>query len=959
VRRRLAVIVALTACTAAPDSRGPPALAQPESLYFHGQIDSARALWRAELTRAGAQHDSARVAQVLTWLGLAAWKQGDLAEARRIGEQALALKLRRGFAADLAKSYNALGLVAWHQARLTDGDSLFGHAIVRAQATGDTKALAAATANLGLIRVEQGRFAAARDDLQVAGRLARDVGESRLEGNALTNLAMLDIRTGDAAAAIPELEQARAAYRSVGLTAQEQNALGQLGTAYDALGEPRLALAALDSALAQARAQGLRQEEASDLEALARQYRTAGDLHRALDFYARARAIDADQDLQTEFGADLREEAEIYAVLGDLDGSHRHAAEALARHRKLDAPLEVFADHLLLADLATRAHHDAAADAELGSARTLAARFDIRTARVDVALAEARVAGARGDPRRVLRVLAVAAPDLSRGGYDTEWEAAALRSRAAAQLGRLPDAVAAGREAVAAVEHIRGRFGSGQLRTSFLADRAAAYADLVDVLLRQGRGAEAFEVSDAARGRALLEHLAVTGRATPLVDAAVRPLQESEALRRQITALVSKIDEAERDIASGADPAESASVRMLYDEVARARTQYEAALVTAAEHAGDVDPLLGGGVVDATQLRASLRGDEALVEYLVAADRVWSFVVTRDTIAWFETAITRKNLVSRVRLARDLVGHPAGPGATAPPVLGALFDVLVRPAVQSGALHGVHRLIVVPHDVLTYLPFAALRDEATGRFLVEDYALLLLPSAAVLPAVRQRPSFAGWSSSGSVFAPLPDDLPATRGEATAVRAAFEQVAARLGRSATERRFRAALGAGGIVHVASHGRLDAANPLFSAITFAARSAAPDDDGRFEVHELLGLTVSSPLVFLSGCETGLGPAGSTSFARGEDYATLAQAFLFAGARNVVATLWRVEDDGAGAFAALFYRYLGADDPVMSLARAQRALLSHSRYTAPYYWAPYVVSGEGRMLVLPQTRRQVSVR
>jgi hypothetical protein len=98
-------------------------------------------------------------------------------------------------------------------------------------------------------------------------------------------------------------------------------------------------------------------------------------------------------------------------------------------------------------------------------------------------------------------------------------------------------------------------------------------------------------------------------------------------------------------------------------------------------------------------------------------------------------------------------------------------------------------------------------------------------------------------------------------------------------------------------VASHAELDPSNPLFSAIAFAPHSTALDDDGRFELHELLGMAVSSPLVFLSGCETGLGPAGSTSFARGEDYATLAQAVLYAGARNVVATLWRVEDDGGG--------------------------------------------------------------
>jgi CHAT domain-containing protein len=274
--------------------------------------------------------------------------------------------------------------------------------------------------------------------------------------------------------------------------------------------------------------------------------------------------------------------------------------------------------------------------------------------------------------------------------------------------------------------------------------------------------------------------------------------------------------------------------------------------------------------------------------------------------------------------------------------LAALFETLVRPALRSGVLRGVRRLVVVPHDVVTYLPFAALRDDSAGRYLVQDYTLAYLPSAAALPALRGRARPAAAVSEAVVFAPLPDELPATRGEAAAVRGALGHATLRLGASATERRFRAAVAAGGIVHVASHGRLDAMNPVFSSIAFAPRSRSPDDDGRIELHELLGLSVASPLVFLSGCETGLGLAGSTDFARGEDYATLAQAFLFAGARNVVATLWRVEDEGAGAFAEAFYRQLRSVEPAEALARAQRELLSHSRYSGPFYWGGYVFSG-----------------
>jgi CHAT domain-containing protein len=107
----------------------------------------------------------------------------------------------------------------------------------------------------------------------------------------------------------------------------------------------------------------------------------------------------------------------------------------------------------------------------------------------------------------------------------------------------------------------------------------------------------------------------------------------------------------------------------------------------------------------------------------------------------------------------------------------------------------------------------------------------------------------------------------------------------------------------------------------------------------------------LVFLSGCETGLGPAWSTSFARGDDYATLSQAFLHAGARNVVATLWPVEDVGAAAFARRFYQGLMGAPPPEAMAEAQRAMIENAKYSAPYYWAGYELSGAGDLRSVQQ--------
>ena len=109
--------------------------------------------------------------------------------------------------------------------------------------------------------------------------------------------------------------------------------------------------------------------------------------------------------------------------------------------------------------------------------------------------------------------------------------------------------------------------------------------------------------------------------------------------------------------------------------------------------------------------------------------------------------------------------------------------------------------------------------------------------------------------------------------------------------------------------------------------------------------------SNLVFLSGCETALGRAGGTRFSPGDDYVTLAQAFLQSGVRNVVATLWRVDDDAAAIFAEHFYDELRTLPPAPALAAAQRRMSREARYAAPYFWAGYQLLGDGQPVLLAQ--------
>lgn len=931
-----------------------------DSLYRQGDFEAARVRYEEALERARQASDAVTEATLLTSLGLTAWRLGDHAAARRLGEEALAVKRREGLDSLLFRSHNALGLLAWSQSRFFDAVEQYGAAFEIAEARGDTANLAKASNNLALVLNDLGEFEQARRYFGQALIGARSVADTLIQGRALNNLGMLARQVGNPRGAIQHLEQARELYAAIGDVTGDENALSQLGNAYLALGSPGEALVYLDSALALSRQHGLRQAEASNLELLAGVYAEAGDFRRALRLLEEAAEIDAELGLEFEEGVVLRGQAAVHSELGAFEAALHAASEALALHRGIGATREELSDLVLLAELAEGVGERDAAKEHIAAAHRLAVESSAPAARVEVALARARLAETRGEWTRVSESLDAVAEDLREAGYQEEWEASALRGRAYARLGFPDKAVEAGRRAVYAAERVRGSYGSSVLRTSFLAERQRTYFDLVTGLLALGRAEEAFQVADRARGRALLEHLAAA-TSDGGARTAVRELAEGERLLRQIDTLVVRLEEL-REYPPEGDGAETE--RRLLSDLERKRSDYEA-LLTRTETIDPGAALLVGRGADLKTIIAALKPEEALLQYLVGGNRILLFAATADGLQIFETPVEGENLIGRIRLARDLLSRPddrpsgtgSATGSSARPsaltvVLERLHELLLGSAREEGLLAAKNRLIIVPHAELAYVPFGALIDPSTGRYVAADHALVHLPSATALPVLRA--SVREWAGAGRdqlaaerarpvAYAPFPDRLPATAAEARAFERVLNGARARIGRRATEASFRRSLAAAPIVHAATHGVLNPRNPMFTRIELS-RGSGPSspDDGRFELHELMQLPVVGSLVFLSGCETGLAMAWSTEFVTGEDYATLAQAFLYAGARSVVATLWRIEDEGAAAFATAFYEALRDQAPADALAEAQRELMDDSRFGAPFYWAAYRLSG-----------------
>ena len=919
-------------------------IASGEPLYWDGEYEQARTLWQTALERATMEENDVARARALTWLGLVAFRLGDYEESQALGQEALDFKLRLNLVEDLPKSYNALGLIALSQGRLGEAALLFRKTIEAARAVDDHEALAKAANNLGLVQADLGEFTLARAGFQESVTSARALEDPLIEGRALSNLGMLEARLGDPLAAIGLFEVARQRYRESGDVTGEQHTLGQQGVAYAALGEPRRAIAVLDSALSLARKHGLRLEEASDLELIGEFHRDAGDYQGALEYYRKAGEINAELGLTIEAGVDLRRAAESYASLGDMEQARHLAERALAVHRTAEAHVETLDDLLVLTEIESRFAPPPRVPSWLDEARDLAIRLDSRPARLGVLLTEVRIADQAGESRRVLSLLDAADENLADLDYEALGEIQALRARAWARLGRLDKAAEAGRYAVAALERARERYGSGYLRTRFVSERRAVYAQLVEILVELGAVEEALEVADAARGRALLDHLGAARDGAPTRAAEPLPA-EGEELLREIDGVMELVNDLEAIPPDERDSVHEETLGRLAARLGTLRGEYEAFLVRLEERAPRPAAILGNRSVGAGEIRAALVPGEVLIEYFVGTDRLLIFTVSVKEIRAIDVAVTESSLARQIRLVRELTGRPLGGRGDPSAVLESLHERLLRPVLDTGSLAAAKRLLVVPHGVLDHVPFAALRNPGTSRYLAEDFLLTSLPSAASLPAIRAVGLNVETEGRATVFVPFANFLPGTRAEGVAVRRELRDADLLEGKEANEFAVRRALASTGIVHIASHGVLNVRNPLFSRIEMQpGRSGRNGEDGRLEVHELLDIPIRSPLVFLSGCETASGEAWSSAFAAGEDYATLARVMLYSGARSVVATLWAIDDRGAAVFAARFYGHLRSRSSAEALALAQRDMIRSGRYEDPYYWAGYRLSGPG---------------
>jgi CHAT domain-containing protein len=928
--------------------------------YRASQLDSAEAYLGRARDLAEIVGDRQTAVNAVGTLGSVAKDRGDLRRAQELYGRALELRSRNGDARGAAADHNNLGLLSVALGNVDEARSQYKQSLSIARQHSLDEPAAAALLNLGNVASAQAEYAEAADRYGEALSIYRSLGYQADVALVLHNLGYLALRRGDYGVAKARLNEAYRTFARVGAGSDMVIVERDLASVAMASGDLRGAMTRLRGAekslarqapapeltasLAMARADlALQLNNFPEAE---RQFAQAAVLYRrARNSSAEAEAKQGGALLLLERGQDARALELLKTVARTQASANDRRPRAItqlfigyAQHRKGD-----LADARRTLGLAVDSLH--ALNDAVGEAAALAALADVEL--------EAGSPAAESLYRRGLMLLK------TRPASSVSWQLHAGLGRALGASGALSEAGVELRAAVQDVEGVSTTLASEDRRAMFLVDKWDVYAQLAMVERAQNNDDAAFATSERMRARQML---AVIGRgrvASRAPDSSIA-LREQD-LRRQIGELTERLKSEELPVGGQRDPGDTLVVGGAPDAtreaLARAQDRYAQLLLDLREDEPAQLRIARANTVSWREVASRLTSSEALVEYLVSDSATIAFVVTRDTIRTVNLDVGRSALESLIDFARGTLVRPQlltkRPASVSPwrSPLQRLHEQLVAPLERANALAGVKRLIIVPHAELHYLPFAALLAHGSsshpGRddFLIERYEIAYAPSASVWVRLEDRSGAQAVRPPGEervlALAPHTSALPGSREEVETIRASYGSRATVLvDNAASEAAFRALVAHYDVVHLATFGTLNSRNPLFSRVSLNADAG---DDGQLEVHEVFGLELHARLLVLSACQTALGSGAMSDVPAGDDWVGLVQAFLGVGARNVIATLWPVEDRSTANVMARLYGGLRAGQPeVSALAAAQRQTLLNAATADPFYWAGFVLVG-----------------
>ena len=787
-----------------------------------------------------------------------------------------------------------------------------------------------------------GNVEQARDNYKLARETFIRVGDPRAEGATLGSLSLLHITTGDYQAALDTLIPVNKLFHDAGLKYEEAVTINHLGLTYYQLGNVEKAIAYYTKARCALNFQGNSQAESAVITNLGVIYEALGQTQRALAMF--------------------NESIEVKKKIDDQLG------EAIARY------------HVGRLRLATG--DSAKARESFDEALRIAKKIENVGSEAKILKGIGDVYAATGDQARALEYYKQALPLLIKV-TDKQGEAQTLYALAMVKIRQrdLPGARHDLEQGIGIIETLRAKVAGSDLRISYLAEHQRFYEHYIDLLMQlhdkfpqDGYAGLALQASEKKRARVLLESL-VESRVD--IREGVDPkLVERERIARE--KLNARSEQRVRTLSGPHTEAQAQNAERTVSLALDGYRQIEAQIrVSSPRYAALTRP----EPIDFKSIQAQIDPATLLLVYSLGEQRSFLFAVTAKTIDVH--VLARRDEIEREakrfyeRFKVDKLSRALDAGVDDGQ---RLSRILLNPVAEQ--LAG-KRLVIVADGKLQYVPFAALTMPGTdNQHLLAKHEIVNLPSVSVLR--EQREALTRRATAPKAVVVIADpvyeryDARFKANNARRVQVSQNQAAPALANGfprepLTRLRFsdheareiaklvpkdqylelsgfaasRKGLSVANleqfrILHVSAHGVLNDKHPELSGIALSLYDQrGRQQDGFLNSHEFYNLKIGAELVVLSACETAVG----ADF-RGEGMMSLARSFMYAGARRVVVSLWKVDDRATATLMTHFYKAMLSRNmtPAAALQAAQIAVASsNSQWSDPYYWSGFVLQGE----------------
>ncbi len=376
---------------------------------------------------------------------------------------------------------------------------------------------------------------------------------------------------------------------------------------------------------------------------------------------------------------------------------------------------------------------------------------------------------------------------------------------------------------------------------------------------------------------------------------------------------------------------------------------------------------------DATvpEIQSSLNEGQALIEYFVGDSTLHIFRVDQSNIQWAKVPVTSSELSNRIQSLHKSLSNYASDSAYLEFTQQAhwFYKKLIAPVFTNQS--NIKDLIFVTDGELAHLPFETFLIEPAPEkdvsyqeldYLLKEYNISYNYSATLwkenieAPAPRNNGQIFGVagnyqtkidSSFASSFR-LPTDrwrrdglsqLPAAREEVALLQTKYQGYFA-FDSLASEKNVKARASEYSILHFATHGILDSERPMLSSLALSEDRDSTESNF-WQAHEISKSRLNANLVVLSACETGYG-----KFETGNGVASLARAFMYAGARSLVVSLWQVHDNSTSRLMGSFYNQLDRGinkDAALRNAKLEYLESAKGIYAHPAFWSSFILMGK----------------